>query len=850
MPTYYNRLQPLHQGREEVDFDQTADSKGSLSDSSIGTLFSGVGEIVQRGLVAADEQVQSWIRSDVEKDVDQLDKDLGVDLTADINADPETVAVPEGLTEAAGRIRGAKVAFDQGALDETTYYGRLHSMTRQLRARYPGYREQIDDIISDVMGSPTANALRNHLLSNRSTADSAADAEWKLNDTFIRNNGQYAAKTLLESYYESKTPQKQKEIILAIQNRKRLEEDNNSTKLAWETKQISAREAGEKIAGNYIRSEFSRLFEGQESQLHQRMMAMTSPDSEEGTAFSAKEQETLQLEFKVWERSLLDGLRTQLQDSTNGESIYDNMQAKDVEEILDKARARIKEVEALTTNKDTGALYYFNRLAKATVDSEETKFLLGTPGAARILGIMQATPEDIQLQVFRDLNGLQVYQQGVLFTMTDQIISGEIPTLTRAAQRAEQITGKPVDAKTWNVTLKTMRNIINSPNTPAETVKKFTEALYGAESFQFLEESSFSSGGFNSKLVAWDQLTTDATVEKLASAGPEELGKYQGWVIRSFSSLFKDDLASLTAANLEGESEITYDPKSATWNVKNPTFGDNAAQIGKFIAGYATVPGLVYQAATKTWIRAPELSLQRGAETAVARLNRYTPKLHKALKASGMSDENIATTMSQILKLNGVDVDPANKKSLPTQLHRALDPQLASPDDLGTPADSDSFKRGPSTPKTKSANTEAPEGLLDLIHSVETQKDGYNAIYKGKHSNLSSMSIKEVIELSKKNRDDRQAAGDKRASSAAGRYQIINKTLRNAAKQMGISEDTIFSEDVQDSIAVYLARQAGLDKFIEGKMSIEEFKPKMTHLWEGFKNHPDKLDAYLRRLQR
>lgn len=67
-----------------------------------------------------------------------------------------------------------------------------------------------------------------------------------------------------------------------------------------------------------------------------------------------------------------------------------------------------------------------------------------------------------------------------------------------------------------------------------------------------------------------------------------------------------------------------------------------------------------------------------------------------------------------------------------------------------------------------------------------------------------------------------------------GRYQIVGQTMRATAKEMGLSDDVVFSPEVQDAMFNHIANKAiSGPKTMEGKMA------SLRGQWEGFKNVSD-----------
>jgi hypothetical protein len=118
--------------------------------------------------------------------------------------------------------------------------------------------------------------------------------------------------------------------------------------------------------------------------------------------------------------------------------------------------------------------------------------------------------------------------------------------------------------------------------------------------------------------------------------------------------------------------------------------------------------------------------------------------------------------------------------------------------------------------------------LLNLIARYESA-GRYNVVYGMKPDpKLTSMTIADVLKL----QDEHVRRGS--PSSAAGRYQYIRKTLRGTIAQMGIDPNkTLFDEKTQDAIAIHTLRSIGLDNWLKGSMSDEQFLNKVAKIWAG-----------------
>jgi hypothetical protein len=81
-------------------------------------------------------------------------------------------------------------------------------------------------------------------------------------------------------------------------------------------------------------------------------------------------------------------------------------------------------------------------------------------------------------------------------------------------------------------------------------------------------------------------------------------------------------------------------------------------------------------------------------------------------------------------------------------------------------------------------------------------------------------------------------------ATPVGRYQIVGTTRRYVAKALGLSGDTVFTKDVQDQMARYLATEA-----LKGKAPGEESRKALAGVWDGFNTGKVSPDAFDRAIE-
>jgi muramidase (phage lysozyme) len=150
------------------------------------------------------------------------------------------------------------------------------------------------------------------------------------------------------------------------------------------------------------------------------------------------------------------------------------------------------------------------------------------------------------------------------------------------------------------------------------------------------------------------------------------------------------------------------------------------------------------------------------------------------------------------------------------EIGTALDDAMAAADDLAAPAPQVSLQ-------------DAPPGvaqLLDHIGGIEAPK-GYDQMFgerTPKH-NLTSMSLDEVLAL----QSEKVRGGS--ASSAAGRYQFLRKTLRSLKQDLGLTGSEPFTPELQDRLALALMERRGLSKYLSGEWSATRFANSLAKEW-------------------
>lgn len=120
--------------------------------------------------------------------LEKIKQGVGVKNILDANASADEPDTPKDVADLPDKLDALSSARDSGKISGTYYQSRLLAEAKNLRAQYPGFREEIDQQFAKVTGTNPANAYITSLVTdiNRAASSQATDKNRTL--TFIQNN--------------------------------------------------------------------------------------------------------------------------------------------------------------------------------------------------------------------------------------------------------------------------------------------------------------------------------------------------------------------------------------------------------------------------------------------------------------------------------------------------------------------------------------------------------------------------------------------------------------------------------------------------------------------------------------
>lgn len=226
-------------------------SQGTGTDRSFETLFSGLGDLIGGAAKTTDNAIQNRIEKEARYGYESTNDEMNLSVDT----------VPSELTRTNDGLQKLATAHMQGKVTSEYYYSRLASSLKGLRARYPGYERQVDEIVQSVTGVNPANAYRNALLQNIESQQSAmASAQNKQDQWANTKENSEVLGIIAPDYWTNQekysTPAAQAELksrVSQYQGRTRLAED--TVKLTNANKDVARPQLGQylgTIASGYV----------------------------------------------------------------------------------------------------------------------------------------------------------------------------------------------------------------------------------------------------------------------------------------------------------------------------------------------------------------------------------------------------------------------------------------------------------------------------------------------------------------------------------------------------------------------------------------------------------------------
>lgn len=670
----------MAQAYTDLNPDSQESSRAFVDPSSRGTvsskggdneLFKGISDALGMTIKATDQYLKTSIQEQATAEVDQVRKEFGVEAASTQQksiTDPNQ-PVPRELREAGEYLDGLNKARQQGALKDSHYWARLESSARQLRARYPGYREHIDNTISHLTGATPANRLISELAQEALQTGKISE-EQKFEREYIK---QAEFKGLLPpDFYERKAKgipysfegagglrdivTKKEYVNAQLALKKNSIELENSTD-AQKTKAMEelARTHVATAISDYTNSSFANL-----DQLKANAMKEITNTGVPSLATSSKIKESL---------AVVEAGRSTIVNKILNSKDYATLSPSAKEAIRKNIDDEFKGYTSDLTNSNWGILNSQGNVNKLLKDNAEFVVLKDAHNAA--LSAMRSVGGDSVANAV--LSKMAVDNPNIL--SQDQA-RAEIAVLragTRYAPAHSQIQdlqtkGASVDA--IKSTINTSLGLIADPKIPGKVREAYIENYFGVAN----EASKvLSLGKTKEDRMQLYQTWTNPLVAKNIKEYADSTGntqvwnKYKKWTEDGFNAVFYTEVSELANLNANKFLNVQYNPKTYTFEMSTVASRETPRLPGALGGIISRTPEDFGRSAD------PLIGLMEGRQENLRNINKAISSMLPVWKSQGLDpNEEVGRIMSRANIHLGTSKRPGAIESMFTMVSDAV----------------------------------------------------------------------------------------------------------------------------------------------------------------------------------
>lgn len=617
------------------------------TDTSLGNLFGNIGSTIGTAVSAIDTTIKSGIRDDLYEKIDAIRDAHGADLTPE-----ETIAiagkggrgskyanagttgdlamenaVPEGVTKKIDGLKRMKAAYDAGLLSNSHYDASLLAAVKEVRSKYPGYREDIDTMVKAITGVDPANELRRNTLTDMvSMAAASQSAASKIETQFLKDREWLLTvdpSINLEKYGANKQSYDVAvgKLMARDQQIKSQElELNLGTKIDEQTTRLATQTFTDRV-NQYISNNMAATI---------NQLRIKAEDLQrQGSGASPKEVQEVAAQYQVLRGQLESGINTIARKPLNdrGQSYSTVLKPDVIKGIREQALGDLDPVIKNLGVKETGVAYAAANIIKHSQDQTLLRLSDKYP--------QTRTLKAIGTQVGDSAMSVIVQQSGILPELSKAIADKGIAAVvdTESGKPPPPVSelldnhGPYKSAKTSQVTVRQLLEAVKHPDPAVAT--RAVQSLYGDATF-------FANVDSADKQRIFTTLARPDVYQKVKQVGGEAFDTYKNWMEQNFVTVFKQGMDDLQSAVTNNKFKWSFNPD--TLQFKAETLPQYRMEKNRF-TGQMDDPAQAYVAKINQGLRAvaPLMKDVYGADapTHVAQLVQSAPGINFAAAPKG-----------------------------------------------------------------------------------------------------------------------------------------------------------------------------------------------------------------------
>lgn len=812
--------------------DSTGASRGAGPDKSFEALFSGLGE----GLTSAVQTADNFMKNSIEDDARYGFEALNDESNLSVSTVPQDILnSQEGLTKLAQ-------AHVQGKVTQEYYYSRLASQLKGLRAKYPGYEKEVDDIVQKVTGTRPANAFRDALMANIERANAAVSSSQDKFQSFVTNSSNIGyIQMAFPDYFENPSKYTPEQVIAGVAKLKGQDQTWESQKLAV----TANKEDAQQLLNERLNTQTSDLLSGVSnglgvggadfmSRLAQYSKAGGMTPDEKSSFTNTYEQFMFQARAHL-EKTIADPTFVKL------------FTPQERQQQVEAAMRPLTQIRDLINNDqyDQAAIVIArnnnlqNRAKQALYKADPR--LLGVDALSKI------SPEAAQWltqQVIAEGGGNQSFFDKVALTDIMAGVIGGDDTVNQATQR-----------------------IVN--NRAASQAEKNSQAASLVTKFTGTIKSGTLTPEELRRVVMSNYATGDDDIFRAVDTSTDAKGNSQ--YLRLYNEMFSPEITKRIQESGDAQALKAYTDAAVDKFQTIPEWRRAAADLTENI-DYSKFARVRYdESANRLVLEADQRAIDNlgffqgnDQKLYLQRMVRAKDAFNQAISIIAPIAEANGGSETQFIKDQmrsiALDLQSDNREGFFWWLNSSLDGATraltdtveeaarggsANPEDA-KPQFEEIGDTETGTLDTGSLSFNVPDlqqarasgdnaSVLNLLGRAEgtdrgrgyDETLGYGA-FTGGDIDITNMTLDEVDRVQG---DMLAHPNNSFNSSALGRYQIVRKTLRSLRRELGLDGSEKFTPELQDRLAQALLERRGLNKWKAGELSDQQFMKNLALEW-------------------
>jgi hypothetical protein len=505
-------------------------------------LFDGLNNTYNTVTQIKDTDTQLAIEQEVRQEFDATNSDFGFDP-------------PAALSDDIDRIATLQSALEQGKISEVNYYGRLATLSKQMRSRYPRYESIVDSTIQSVTGIRPANAFRDALMGEIRGAQESASNEQKFRRQFEKENMGEIGLAFPDDYWENpdKYPLEsvQKEVS-------RIKAMNEGRKAEISNLELLAKQGSfnEEKAKQVLNRDFSFVVEAEMNKAIGANGVTFREMLADFTSNGSTDLETMTTNLAAAEARMRSSLFSRAQKDYIAKGIP--IPQAEVNKAIDDAMYPLTAAKEAILGKDFKYAGKFATLNKDIADRSLNDLLKASPELRIGQGLSEINQTMGQEWLNRKGVGQKVDQ--TLDNITDEI-SGRMLLGTDTDMLKNTV--KSGDQKVARMTLEKGMALMASPQISGERMTNLINQFFDPSSVDLMSGEVVSPDDLEKMyLTLTDPKITRAIKEK---GTQEDFEKYTKYALEKFTSIPSIRAAAGTLNNASGmfdSLKLRYDEKS------------------------------------------------------------------------------------------------------------------------------------------------------------------------------------------------------------------------------------------------------------------------------------------------